>query len=100
MSAHTLAAAMLAGRHVLERTNPGLLAWTRRQWNDWLRAERNGHTGTVAPTATIVASLSTLHDLDLHVAVMQLLRIRWLRCTLVLSLPTQELTRIVRAQSR
>ena len=100
MSPDPCAAGSLAARRLLRRRNPGVLAWSERQWRTWLSSEAGARPTPESWPMLIVAALSCMDDLPLHVGVMQLLGLPGLRCTLVLSLPTEAIARLVRAQAR
>src|SRR3982751_4136017 len=100
MTSHPLIAYMLAARRSVRRENSDLLGWTERQWQAWLRAQRSAQEPLFGPRILIVAAISCIEDLPLHVGLMQLLSNRTFQCTVALSLPSDEMIRLVRAQAR
>jgi hypothetical protein len=91
---------MLAARRSLGRANPDLMAWSERQWQAWLRNRQRSQAAQAGPGILIVAALSCIDDVGLHVGLMQLLSIASVRCTVVLSLPTEEMALLAEVQAR
>src|SRR5918993_3137514 len=100
MSETRLLTRLLAGRQILASANPVLLAWARERWNAWLLSQRSDPPDPTKPRLFVVAALSCVEDLPLHVGLMQLLATPSFRCTVLLSVPTQKVARIVGAQAR
>lgn len=100
MSALTLIEAMLAGRRTLELANPQLLAASSRRWDLWLQSQRFDRADLSRRQIVVVAEITCIEDVPLHVGLMHLLSLQDWRCEVVLSLPTDEMARIVRAQAR
>ena len=91
---------MLAASHLLERSNPRLLDWSKRAWEAWREQEQAPHRQGPMPSVIIVATLTCLDDLRLHVGVLQLLQRPGIRANLVLTLPTAEALGIARTEAR
>jgi hypothetical protein len=100
MSEARLLTRLLAARRLLATANPALLAWASEQWEAWLLSQRSDPPNPSKPRLFAVATLSCLEDLSLHVGLMQLLAEPSFRCTVLLSVPTQEVARIIGAQAR
>ena len=100
MSDDALIAALLAARQVVRRDNPDLFLWCNRQWDSWLRSQQAVAPDLSNPALLAVAALTCIEDLPLHVALMQLIALPGVRCDIVLSLPSEEMARIVRAHAR
>ena len=100
MSSAHLLPSLLAGRQLLGDANPALLAWAGGQWEAWLQSQRSDAPDPSKPRLFAVAVLSCAEDLPLHIGLMQLLADTNFRCSVLLSVPTQELARIVGAKAR
>ena len=99
MSPDRQLAALIAARHVLESSNPKLLAWTTKHWQRWLDAQRSTELEQ-KPQLVAVAALSRLKDISLHAGLMQLLANPGLSCTVVLAFPTEAMARLAAARAR
>ena len=99
MSQEDAHATLLAARCALTKSNPGLLDWSTRVWENWLRKQRSPDTGSGRPVAAIVF-LSCLEDLPTNVGLMQLLALPGLACSVVLAFPTNASASIARSQAR
>src|SRR5688500_5360164 len=93
-------AALIAGRRALGRANPELEKWSGEQWHAWLEAERQGGADASALPIVVIATLTSVDDLLLHVGIVQLLCEARLRCALLLVLPTPEAARLARSGAR
>ena len=91
---------MLAAGHLLERSNQRLLVWSKRGWEAWREQAQAPNTLEPMPRFIIVAALTCLDDLRLHVGVLQLLHLPGVRADLVLTLPTGEALAIARTGAR
>lgn len=100
MTSVSFVAAMLAGRTLLKSHNPELSSWCRRQWARWLQTQRGAQLDISKSQLTVVAHLTCLTDVRLHVGLMQLLGESELRCAVIFCLPTEETADIARAQAR
>ena len=100
MSAHSTIAAMIGARRLVRCVNPELWTWGRRRWERWLDSQRNAPTDLKKFPVLAVVALTCTEDLALHIGLLQLLNIPSLRCTVVLSLPTEEMARLTRARAR
>jgi hypothetical protein len=90
---------MLAWRQMLG-SRPELAAATRKQLEGWLNWQRSQPPVVSKPQIVVSAELSCGEDLMAHVGIAQLLALGRVRCGLVLSFPTKDLARIVRAWAR
>jgi hypothetical protein len=91
---------MLAARQLLQAQNPGLLAWSDRQWKTWLSAQRDVRLRKRGRQLIVMASVTGVDDLMLHIGVMQLLTMREFHCRLFLCLPTDQSVHLTRARAR
>lgn len=90
---------MLAWRRLLETHNPNLLTAVREQWDGWLREQRTQPPEVSKAQLVIIADLTCIEDIAAHVALAQLLALRTVRCSVVLSFSTAAMMRIARAQA-
>ena len=99
MSSDPSLAASFTARRVLTNSNPNLSRWSSETWQAWLRAQRNADLISSSRLLVIVR-LTCLEDLPLHVGLMQLTATPGLGCTVVLTFPTEEMTRLATARAR
>lgn len=92
--------AMHAARTVMSASRSQLLAWSRSRWEDWLSAQRLNYGNTSSPRLHIIVAVTCWDDLPLHLGLMQLLGLRGMRSTVIISAPTEEMSAILRAQAR
>jgi hypothetical protein len=92
--------AMLAWRQLLANANPGLLTAVREEWDRWLAEQRAQPPDPSKPRLIVVADLSCSEDLTAHVGFAQLLALKNVRCSVVLSFPTVRMMQIAQAQAR
>lgn len=100
MSSTRLLTNCLAARNMLESQNARLLDWTERQWQRWLERERSGGGPTWKSSLVLVAALTCLDDLRLHVGLMQLLQLREVRAAPILTFPGDDALNIASAEAR
>jgi hypothetical protein len=91
-------AQMLAWRQVVGR-NPALAAGVKEEWDAWLLSQGADPPDMAKALLVVVADISCAEDVTAHIALAQLLALGTLRFELVLSLPTEMTTRIVREQA-
>src|SRR5687767_6043568 len=100
MSMRRATAALSAGRRSLRQANPELEKWSREQFHAWLAAQRYGEGDASAWPVVVIASLTSIDDLLLHVGVVQLLCEARLRRSLLLVMATPEAARLARSDAR
>jgi hypothetical protein len=99
MNSPALITGLLAARTLMADEHIDLFSWSRQKWEKWLESQRSPDK-TNASGLIVVAALSCLEDLFLHVGVMQLLASDGFRPALILTFPTQEMTRLAKARAR
>lgn len=99
MTAGLRLAAMLATRRALESANPDALEWSRAQWTAWLASRQKGEIDH-RRELVVAAALTCLEDVWLHLALARLLEMKAARCSLLLSLSTEEAVRLARSEAR
>jgi hypothetical protein len=99
MNSSALITGLLAARTLMADEHIDLFNWCGEQWKRWLESQRSPDNSG-ASGLLVVAVLSCLEDLLLHVGVMQLLASDGFRCALILTFPTPEMTRLAQAKAR
>jgi hypothetical protein len=100
MTKERFLSAMLAARSVVGTANPTLLNWAGERWTAWLHSQRSDPPDVSKPRAFIVAALTCVEDLPLHVGLMQVLASGLFRCNVTLTVATPDLVRLLGAQAR
>jgi hypothetical protein len=100
MSSHEFAAGMLAWRRALEARHPQIAAAVSAELTKWLQVQRQEPADVSKPLLIVLAHVSCLEDLNAQVGIAQMVAFSDLRCSIVLTLPTQALTGIARQQAR
>jgi hypothetical protein len=99
MSSNGLISGMRAARKLIGEINPDLLTWSQERWKGWrLRQKSTKERGR--SRIVIVAAITCVDDLHLHIGLMQLLGVSDLPATIVLAVPTHESARLIRSQAR